>query len=582
MWGKLAIGLFTFIAYAGHFTLLAFLPLLMVMPLIIVINKPSFIIPTAVVIAITSTFMLITDSIVFAIYHFHLNAALINLAFGEGRQLSRFFNLSTQENYIFLTIILSIALVEIVFAALIWKKIISKRRWYIETKISGVLFGCLFMSYTALLISITSKTNVLAMQTPNFPHYNEILASILPVKNSLSLIDRYSETRFSQPLFPVAPLHYPLHALNCKPHSKPYNIIIIGIDTWRFDTLNKTVTPNIEAFANTAWRFNNHISGGNATQPGLFSLFYALPSNYWSSMLAQKRGPLLIDELLKQGYQTQISFSADLRVPPFDDTIFHAIKKLRTDYAPGNTTPDRDSSITKEFTDAIMHRDKQKPFFGFVFYDSAHGYCGPQPVPKIFPTSSVDCSRIVTSKNIDSEDLSNRYKNALHYIDNEVEKIFMALRNQQMLENTVIIITSDHGEEFNDNAKGYWGHGSNYTSCQIQTPFILHWPGQSPKIWSQQTSHYDVAPFLMKKVLNCRNSESDYSIGEALLAKHKQPYLLIGSYINMAIVQQDRNMTLLASGNIRIADDHLNELQDAKVDINILEQALLAMRKFYV
>jgi uncharacterized protein len=128
----------------------------------------------------------------------------------------------------------------------------------------------------------------------------------------------------------------------------------------------------------------------------------------------------------------------------------------------------------------------------------------------------------------------------------------------------------------------YWGHASNYTRYQIQTPFIVYWPRQSPAIIKYQTSHYDVAPFLLSKVLGCQNKLSDYSVGEDLFKNHQKNYLVVGSYTNMGIVEKNTNITLLTTGNIQITDDHANELPDAKPDMPVLAHALLEMRKYYV
>ncbi|MDP2514042.1 sulfatase-like hydrolase/transferase [Photobacterium damselae subsp. piscicida] len=50
----------------------------------------------------------------------------------------------------------------------------------------------------------------------------------------------------------------------------------------------------------------------------------------------------------------------------------------------------------------------------------------------------------------------NRYKNALFYIDGLIAKVLKHID----LQNTIIVITSDHGQEFNDNKQNYWGHSA--------------------------------------------------------------------------------------------------------------------------
>ena len=124
-------------------------------------------------------------------------------------------------------------------------------------------------------------------------------------------------------------LHYPLHPLICYSPATPLNIVIIVIDAWRFDMLNQQVTPHIQQFAQKAWQFNNHWSGGNTTQPGIFTLFYGLPGSYWSAALQQQQNPALIQQLLQQHYKMGIFASAALTLPAFNKTVFTGIPNLQ-------------------------------------------------------------------------------------------------------------------------------------------------------------------------------------------------------------------------------------------------------------
>ena len=52
---------------------------------------------------------------------------------------------------------------------------------------------------------------------------------------------------------------------------------------------------------------------------------------------------------------------------------------------PGSTVDARDRYITREFKKYLLANGKSdKPFFAFLFYDSAHGYCSKLNIPKIF------------------------------------------------------------------------------------------------------------------------------------------------------------------------------------------------------
>ena len=85
--------------------------------------------------------------------------------------------------------------------------------------------------------------------------------------------------------------------------------------------------PNVMAFAEQHSMFSNHVSGGNATQPGLFSIFYSIPGSYWTAAMSQEKSPVLMELLAQYG-------QADTRTV-FDpsDTIFEVKenKKINPD-----------------------------------------------------------------------------------------------------------------------------------------------------------------------------------------------------------------------------------------------------------
>ncbi len=577
--GKVFVLSFTATAFLGHFTLLAFLPLfLLITPLILCFNNQRLIVFFTIISGTLLAIFLCADSFIYANYHFHINLALLKLIYEYGSV--DFFGISRKELFFVLGGSLAILIFEITLAFLITKWAMTLSAMKLCKKIFALLFACLYFSYTVLFFSMAKEDFIFSQQTPNFPLYNHLLAAISPYPNTLQYIEKLSNTRFSQPLFPNAPLHYPLHPLVCQPRQKPYNILIITVDTLRYDVINPTLTPHLHAFAKHALQFQQHLSGGNSTQAGLFSLFYSLPSNYWTSMLQQKQGALFIDTLIRQGYQLNILFSSYM-IPPFDETIFRSIKHLRKGSAPGETVPDKDHFVTTAFNEFLQTRDQHHPFFAFIFYDTVHDYCSKQNVPMLYPTANLDCMRLTKADKATGIDVYNRYKNAVHYVDNEMAQVFTALKNKGLLANTIVIITSDHGEEFNDTLHNDWGHGTNYTRYQIKAPFIVYFPGHKPAIFSHQTSHYDIVPTLMRRLLRCQNDTKDYSIGKDLFDKHDPAYVLVGSYINMAIVEKTRNATLLTSGEIRMNDNEAEELHDAKLDPRLLADAFLKMRAYY-
>ena len=81
------------------------------------------------------------------------------------------------------------------------------------------------------------------------------------------------------------------------------------------------------------------------------------------------------------------------------------------------------------------------------------------------------------------------YDGALRYVDTEIGRLLDALQQAGQLEETLIVVTSDHGEEFWDHAKqerelaqdprGFWGIGHGHSMYQelLRVPLIFRGPG---------------------------------------------------------------------------------------------------------
>jgi membrane-anchored protein YejM (alkaline phosphatase superfamily) len=397
-----------------------------------------------------------------------------------------------------------------------------------------------------LAILIKSSTALaLNQQAYTIPLYYEVLAKLLPGKQALPELESLYRSDFVEINHANQKLNYPLYPLVYKSHKKPLNIVFILIDSWRFDMLSAVNTPNIYRFAQQSWQFQQHFSGGNGTQPGLFSLFYSLPATYWTATINQHKSPLFMDKLLAENYHMGIFTSASLLAPPFNLNIFARVKNLKTSTI-GDTPYNRDKQITKEFKQFIIQTPS--PFFSFVFYDAAHSFCiGDSPI-HIFQPSIAVCDRLTYTSHTNPTPTFNRYKNALYYIDELVGEDLALLKKRHLLDNTLVLITADHGNEFNDNHQGYWGHASNFTRYQTQIPLIIHWPGQKPLLVKHMTSHYDVIPTLLSRIFGLQNPTKDYSIGQSLFNKKAPAFLLIHSYTNLGLVSGKEIITIFPSG----------------------------------
>lgn len=400
--------------------------------------------------------------------------------------------------------------------------------------------------------------------------------------NQLGVVDaqaaRRQQVDFHAPT--SSALNYPLRPLRIEPPAQRPNILVIGIDAWRFDDANRDVTPNIVHFGQQATRFTHHLSGGNSTQAGLFSLFYGLPATYWEKFQTSQTRPLLMQALADLNYQFAIYGSAPLNSPPFDRTIFSQIPQLRT-VTPGDNSPQRDLRITEDFLTFLNQRDRSQPYFGFLFYDSAHAADFPTSMTPPFTPYWERVDHIKLNNGFNPEPYHNRYRNALYYADSLIGKVLNELKARNELSNTIVIITSDHGEEFNDNQQNYWGHGSNYSMAQVHVPLYIYIPEKEGSVLTHKTTHLDVAPMLMQDVLGVQNPLNEFTLGYPLWqASPQREWTIIGSYFNYALVSDKEILVSYPSGRVEALNAELVPEKVRQISSQQIMQSLQEMRQF--
>ncbi|MEG1979885.1 MAG: sulfatase-like hydrolase/transferase, partial [Victivallaceae bacterium] len=346
-----------------------------------------------------------------------------------------------------------------------------------------------------------------------------------------------------------ASLNYPLEEIKRNNDRKKYNVVWLVGESWRADMLNPKVMPTTSKFAEKAVNFKNHYSGGNGTRTGMFSMFYGLYGNYWHDFLKNGRGPVFIDWLLEDNYQFRCISSAKFTYPEFDKTIFARVqsKDMSSDDRDRTYTRDqRNIVLLKEF---IANTKADQPFFAFMFFESPHA-------PYEFPPESVieqdyypDINYTTVTKS-DGPRILNRYKNSCHHLDQCFAEILQLLEDKKLLDNTIVVITGDHGEEFYE--KGRLGHNSTFVKEQTNTPLVIYIPGVKPFEYTKMSSHLDIVPMLAP-FFGVDNESEDFSLGYNLLDDdNERTYSILAGWSNVAYTGRDYK-TILPQNAVEFA-----------------------------
>jgi membrane-anchored protein YejM (alkaline phosphatase superfamily) len=381
-------------------------------------------------------------------------------------------------------------------------------------------------------------------------------------------------------------LNYPLQPLQFQKPAKPYNIVWLVSESWRADTLTPEIMPATSAFAAKAQNFKLHYSGGNGTRIGVFSMMTGVPGSYWPVFLQTRRSAAMIDVLQQQDYQMSFYTSARFSYPEFDQTIFSKIPKEQLHWIDGPGAGwEKDRQNVSDMMRFIDRRDPAKPFFTFMFFESPHAryYFPPESVIRTPYRDDINYATLDrgTLKG-DMTLIKNRYINAVHHLDSQFQRVFDYLEAHKLLDNTIVVVLGDHGEEFMEN--GYWGHNSTFSDQQTRTPLVLWMPGQKPATYDKLTSHLDLPATIMPR-LGVTNPAGDYSVGYDLLSGQRRQHIILSDWSSIGYKDADIKVRLpmnaggFASKKITGPHDEMLTVADAQSRFKAEQSSLVGMMR---
>ena len=553
---------YAMLAYLGHLGALAYLPLLVLLAAVtIAFPRPRVVVPLGVLLAAAGLSALVLDVLVFHENRYHLGILTLTLL--------------APETWAFLALYFLLGLaIEAMLAGWVWRRTARPPTLRIGRYLAVALAVCLLVTN---LVHAWGEAHYYAPVTAFARH----LPLYFPQTDRglvwLGLVDRVRarERGVAAALAqtPDRDLSYPLAPLRCEPRRPMPNVLLVVIDAMRADALTPAISPRLAELAENGIRFDAHYSGGNSSRPGMFSLFYGLPASYWEAFANLSRPPVLMELFRAWNYQMGLFSSIPVyRAVGLDRTALAHVPNLRLETVtryPGSSGSDR--AVTEEWFDWLDRRDPTRPFFGFLYYDAAVAVDPPvdyPPVIQIPPGASAQAQR------------RSRYLTAVNYVDSLLGRVLDDLERRHLLEHTVVIVTSDHGMEFDENGLGFTGHGTAFSEYQLRTPLVIRWPGRSPARVTRRTSHNDLAPTLVTEVFGCANPPSDYSSGASLFSDHQWDWLIAASYGDIALVEPDRVTVVLPSG-LEMRDREYRLLPRPALPRHALRAAMQEMSRFY-
>jgi arylsulfatase A-like enzyme len=297
------------------------------------------------------------------------------------------------------------------------------------------------------------------------------------------------------------------------------NIILIVLDTVRRASMSlygyqRNTTPALErwarrgvlfdhAIATASWTLPSHASMFTGQLPGAMSAGWLTPLDAHYPVIAER---LRDDGYLTAGFVANILYGnrsfglargfihyEDYRVTPGEVLVnssvgralseSHVIRRLAGYHDILGRKPG--ASITDDFL-GWREQNPDRPYFAFLNYFDAHQpYLPPADLAESFgPTGQRDfgllelrpyMGKIAQAEQSLSVEQAHAEQSAydatLAYLDREMDRLLTALDRQGQLTNTIVIITSDHGEQFREH--GLFDHGNSLYRFAIEVPLLM-------------------------------------------------------------------------------------------------------------
>jgi len=544
----------------SHLALLAVVPAFLVAGSVILLRpRRSLVMGVAVVLAASTLALLVLDANVYVERRFHLSALTAAL-----------FEPAT---WIASAFILLIALAfEALLAGSVFRWLAARPRPAGGARFAALILLCWFASQGLHIWADAVGYSPVLRFAAVLPVHYPIRAKRTLAR--LGLIDpaRVEEARLARQGGAArdGDLAYPRKPLDCPAtrQASP-NVLWILIDALRPDAITPALTPRLAAFREGGQYFANHWSGGNSSRMGVFSMFYGLPATYWQSFYAAAQPPVLMEEFRRRGYAFMTASAVGYAAPALiDRTVFAGVPGLKPEPALPGLVKNR--GVTRDWLNWLGSDSSREPFFAFLYYDPPFtGEAGPAlPADGRYPD------------NPRARERWDQYRAGVRMVDGEVDRVLAALEAAGLATPTVVIISSDHGYEFDDLGLGYYGHAGNFGPWQLRSVLMLDWPGRPPQRFEHRSSHLDLPATLLTGLFGCRNPPADYSVGRNLFDGVSWDWIIAGSYHAHAIVQPDRLLVSEPGGFV--ASLHPDYSPDNRpLDRQVIGEALAAMQRFY-
>lgn len=269
------------------------------------------------------------------------------------------------------------------------------------------------------------------------------------------------------------------------------NLVILLVESWRADFIFENMPALARRAENGLW-MRNHFAQANSSPPTIGALFHGwYPFNYMFHADAVGE-PAFFRFLRDAGYRNSLVHGG----PP------DGLRDIRTfltgfrDVQPPANADDWPGTVDAalEAIPEILSASGPQLVFSFL-YNTHFDYRYPPAFERfkpVLPEGTDMLSLVPTPESV--EGMRNRYRNALGFLDDRLDRFFRRLAESGAAGNTWVLLVGDHGESLGD--AGFFAHATGPHVSQYHTPCFIFGPGLVPARIDAPTQHVDLLPTL--------------------------------------------------------------------------------------
>ena len=545
---------YQFTSLIGHFSFLCAMFFgVILFPLAFIIHSQRLYRMLACTLSSIAIAFLILDTQIFKLYNFHLNP-LIWQFLQRPEQVEKIYSINL--HYISIPILF---VIELFISSYIWKKYRFLQAKKIGKPIAVFLFATFLLTHLIFIWADATQYRPITQEKSIYPlSYPMTARTFLKRQGWLSdnqLLEHTNEqntNKVTELRYPITPLSY----LQNEHASSAKNVLLITVNALRADMLNKKNMPFVYQLSQQGLTYKNHFSGASNRPQGLFSLFYALPNRYWFEITRNYIPPVLINRLAQEEYQFGLFSSIGFLHPEFLQSSFSQIK---TEELQHYSAINNDPTTTKKWKRWIAQQNDTQKWFSFLHYEQTE---------ESKPENNTAFSLAARTEKL------SRYQLQVFNTDKQIKEVISALRDKQQLDNTIVLITGTHGSSFEKK------DSVETTIKNAHVPLVILWPDEGARVITRMTSHVDIVPTLMGKLLGSQTSADQYSSGQSLFDNNQRQYLLSGDLDKYVIYENDKITRFSNDGQIDSINWQGKTLDDEELDITLLIDVLSKLRRF--